>query len=140
MNKVSFRERFRLSLIRAVNARYSIPSWLWASSSAFVGLAVMAISFSGDVRGQRFVDALILGRFWGPLVFICSILAMIGMKKVYFRLVRWTAFANFLLWVFGAIAFYLNGGIWNIVIFVGQMLIFWAYKYLASYVRIHHRV
>jgi hypothetical protein len=60
---------------------------------------------------------------------------MIGMTTGRVNIHRWGAMISFCMWVFGAFAFYLTGGIYNVIIFAAPMLVFWFYKYLASYVR-----
>jgi len=130
----------RRLLTRLINARYSIPSWLWASSSALIGLIALLLSIFTPSVTAYFTDAVALGVLWPPLILISSAVAMYGMATVKFRVVRYASFASFVLWIFGCTAFILTGGVISVMIFGGQILLFWAYKYLASYVRLEDRV
>ena len=132
--------RFRVFLLKLINARYSLPSWLWASSSAFIGLIALLLSIFSPSVTAYFTDAVALGVLWPPFIFISSTLAMYGMATLKFRVVRYASFASFVLWIFGCTAFILTGGVISVMIFGGQILLFWAYKYLASYVRLEDRV
>jgi hypothetical protein len=130
------RDKIRSGLIRFVNAKYSLPSWLWAIASTIVGAAIVAYAIFNPAVLTEFVKYLVLdGWIWGPVLTLGGLIAMIGMAKDWARWVRVGAFSSFCMWIFGSIAFFFTGGIVNVLIFAGPMLVFWAYKYLASYVR-----
>jgi hypothetical protein len=121
-----------------INARYSVPTWLWASSSFISGLVVI-FSFA-QPSIATFVDAVAFGVTWGPMVGIFGLIAMYGMATKNETLVRIGAFASFCLWVAGAVALFITGAGVAVFYFVGQLVLFWAYKYLASFVRYDHRL
>ena len=128
--------RVRRLMIRLVNAKYSVPSWLWAIASTSVGALVLLYSITNPALVAAFVAPLPFhGWVWAPLLTFGGLCAMLGMAKDKSSLVRLGAFVSFLMWIFGALTFYASGGIGNIIIFAGPMLVYWAYKYLASYVR-----
>jgi hypothetical protein len=126
----------RRFMIRLVNAKYSVPSWLWALASTSVGLLILFYAITNPVLIAEFVKPLPFEGFvWGSLLGGAGVVAMLGMGLDKARLVRIGSFLSFCMWIFGAVSFYAAGGIGNIIIFAGPMLIYWAYKYLASYVR-----
>lgn len=123
-------------LYRIVNAKYSLPTWLWVFASFFVGVIVLIYSLTNPALIIEFTKTLPFhGLAWSPLVVIGSLLTMVGMGRANEWLVRKSSILNFCLWVFGAVSFYAAGGIGNVLIFGAPMLIFWAYTYLAAYFR-----
>ena len=129
-------------LKRLINARYSLPSWLWVFVSAFVGAAVSAYALlDPDGEAKPFLDALpFYGKLWGPLLVLFALCSVIGMAKNSRRFVQVGSMGSFCLWIFGSIAFYITGGIVNTVLLAVPLLVFWAYKYLATYVREYTRL
>lgn len=123
-------------LVRFINARFSLPTWLWAFASTAVGLIVFQYSFVKDPAIASFSESLPFGGvLWGGAVAICGVSSMYGMARFSKWPLRFGSMGSFVLWVFGAISFARAGGLANVFIFAGPMLLFWAYKYLATYVR-----
>jgi hypothetical protein len=134
--KESLGDRVRHRMIKIVNAKYSVPSWLWVMASIAVGIVIFLYGLSDPSLIREFTDPLPFnGLVWGGGVALSGVLAGVGMATDATWVVRLGAFVSFSLWIFGAISFYLSGGIANVIIFGGPMLVFWAYKYVASYVR-----
>lgn len=126
-----------LSIIRrGINAKYSVPAWLWVILSFVVGILLTLIAFFDPSSALGFLEALPLsGKLMGPVVAVFSGTAMYGMGKGNPKIVKWSSFICFLAWVFIAFAFFIDGGIITFLIMPLEMLVFWGYKYLASWVR-----
>lgn len=125
-------------LVRLINARYSLPAWLWVFMSFAIAVIVDYYAFAHpyDEEVQPFLQALPWeGKVWAPLLTAAAVSSMIGMAGNRKWPLRVGAFLSFLLWIFGTIAFYITGAAFSIVLISAPMLIFWTYKYLATYVR-----
>lgn len=131
-----------LSTTRSViNAKYSVPTWLWVIASIFVALAITGVAIFDPLSATEFLDALPWGGLLiGPLLTGAGGLTMLGMILNRVKYVKWGSFASFCIWVFVGFAFFTTGGFLNFVILPLPMLCFWAYKYLASYVREHDQI
>lgn len=128
--------KFRRFMLRLVNAKYSLPSWLWAlASTAFAAVILMYLVVNPALVAEFVAPLPFHGWAWAILLAFGGVLAMFGMALDKPKFVRIGSFLSFCMWIFGAITLYISGGIGNIIIFAGPMLIYWAYKYLASYVR-----
>ena len=133
---MSKRDRVRDRLIRIVNAKYSVPSWLFVIASTFVGVVILFYAISNPALIAPVVHYLPWdGLIWSSLMIFGGLLTMAGMARDYYPAVRWGSLLSACMWIFGNITVYLAGGIGNILIFAGPILIFWVYKYVASYVR-----
>lgn len=120
---------------RAVQAKYSVPSWLWVSVSFVTGLLILLIGVFDPLSAVEFLRALPLGGVaFGPMLMAGSLSTMYGMARDIAKYVRFGSFFSFCLWIFASFAF-ATGSILNVFILPLPMLIFWGYKYLASYVR-----
>jgi len=126
-----------LGLIRkGINAKYSLPAWLWVILSAAVGLIVTLIAFFNPAMAVGFFMALPLsGKLIGPAVLLAGVSVMVGMARSKTTYVKWGSFISFCLWVFVGFALFIDGGIISFLLLPLPLLIFWGYKYLASYVR-----
>jgi hypothetical protein len=125
----------RKVLLRFINARYSLPTWLWVLASTFVGFLVFQYSLVKDPEVAQFAEALPFGGIvWGGLLTLAGLSSMIAMARHKNKHMRHASMTSFILWIFGAIAF-AQDGIANVLIFAGPMVLFWAYKYLATFVR-----
>lgn len=123
------------ALDRVVQAKYSVPAWLWVCVSFVVGLLVLGVALFDPGMAVAFLAALPLGGLvFGPALMLFAAMVMYGMATDTPKWVRVGSFASFCLWIFGAFAF-ATGGILNVFLLPLPMLIFWSYKYLASYVR-----
>lgn len=121
---------------KGINAKYSVPAWLWVILSATVGFLLTFIAFLAPGTAMTFLAALPLtGKLLGPVVLGFSGLAMYGMSVNHPRYVKWASFVCFLAWVFLGIAFFIDGGLITFLIMPLWMIVFWAYKYLAAWVR-----
>ena len=136
------RDGIRDKLIAIVNAKYSVPTWLWVICSTAAALIILIGSLTlpaAVVATDPFLQALPLdGTIWGGMLGGAGLLNMYGMKKKKTKLVGYTSFICFLLWIFGGIALTASGA--ANLFFVVPMLTFWAYKYVASFVREHYGV
>lgn len=122
-------------IVRLLNSRYSVGTFLWAIVSLILGLIVAQIAFAGTPNA--FVDALPFdGQLWSVLLTLSSLAAIVGMAKDTERriLVRVGSFASFCLWIFGTISF-ASSGVVFIPIISAPLLIVFAYIYLASLIR-----
>lgn len=125
----------RNKLLSIVNAKYSVPTWLWnLSSTAFATIVLLYTIFSPDALDD-FTSALVLnGTLWSAMLLIACILVGIGMARDRDGLVRLGAMVAFCLWIFGTIGFAGIGGA-NIIIFSAPIMVYYAYIYIASYLR-----
>lgn len=123
-------------VLRLLNARVSIPSWMLAISSAALGYIALFLLLFGSGLGAFGEGLFLSGGIWVPLEIIASTATIIGLivKRATFFL-RWGAFFSFILWVFGCISFAITGNIITSVVVVAPWLIFYAYVYLASFFR-----
>ena len=131
------KENWFLRLMRkGINAKYSVPAWLWAILSVTVGLLVTGIAFFNPAMAAGFFMALPLsGKLVGPLVVLAGVAAMIGMGTGKYSYVKWGSFASFCLWLFVGFALFIDGGVISFLLLPLPLLIFWGYKYLAATVR-----
>lgn len=123
---------------RLINARYSLPAWLWAIVSTLFGVFIFFYVLTDPAEVRNFTGALPFeGYVWSPLVIIAGICAMYGMAKNKIHLIRRSSFTAFMLWLFGDISWIISSddGWVNVFIFGAWMTVFWLYKYLASYAR-----
>lgn len=136
------RDKVRDRLIAIVNAKYSVPTWLWVICSTAAALIILIGSLTlpaAAIAADPFLNALpINGTLWGGALAGAGFTNMYGMKTRRTRLVGYTSFLCFCLWVFGGIALAASG-LANLF-FILPMLAFWAYKYVASFVREHYGV
>lgn len=128
-------ESLRLVLVRLINARFSLPTWLWAFASVAFGYIVFSYALSRDPRIADFASALPFGGVvWGSLLILAGLCSMFSMAFGSKHGQQAGSMGSFILWIFGAISF-AQDGFADVVIFAGPMLVFWAYKYLATFVR-----
>lgn len=126
----------RQRLLAIVNAKYTVPTWLWNISSTALAAVVLLWSLTNPSADlDAFTSSLILnGVLWSALLVFGGILAGIGMAANIPWFVRTGAMLNFCMWIFGTIAFAGAGGV-NVIIFSLPVLIYYAYLYLASFLR-----
>lgn len=121
---------------KAVQAKYSLPAWLWVLVSFLTGVLIVFVAITDPVANAAFLSGLPFGGLlMGPLLALGALVAIVGMAKDRPVLVRYASFASFCFWFFTSFGFYASGGVVNILILPIWMLAFWAYKYLASFVR-----
>ena len=121
---------------RGINAKYSLPTWLWVIVSFIVGVLTTGYAFASPATFVLFLSGLPLnGMFIGPVVVIAGIVTMFGMAKYRPTLVKYGSFASFCAWIPITYAFYIAGGWINVALLPIWMLLFWSYKYLASHIR-----
>lgn len=129
--------RLRNAVLRFLNARVSLPSWLFALSSAGLAWAAMFLLIFGPIGLGAFGAALpFTGWLWAPLLFLSTNATIIGLlftKRVAF--LKYGAFASFLLWIFGALAFIASGQALTAAVVATPWTLFYAYAYLASHFR-----
>ena len=124
-------------MLKVINARYSIPTWLWVFASLALAVIVGIYALIDPDRVAPFLNPLPFdGWIWVPTLVIGSLLTMFGMARNMVKTIRVGAFFSFVMWIFGAISFGLTeGGFANVIIFAAPMLMVYAYIYLATYVR-----
>ena len=120
---------------KAVQAKYSVPAWLWAIASLTVGLLIILVTLFDPASATEFLSSLPFGGLlFGPLTALSAVVAMFGMATDNPRAVRVGSFASFCVWLFVGLAFGATN-VLNVFILPLPMLVFWGYKYLASFVR-----
>lgn len=128
--------KFLSFIRRGINAKYSLPAWLWVLLSFVVGVLVFIIAVTNPATSAAFFAALpFTGILMGPLVAIAAAVAMYGMATGKIKYVKWGSFSSFCLWLFVGFALFMDGGIISFLLLPLPLLVFWAYKYLASWVR-----
>ena len=133
---MSKRGKARERLRRIIDAKYSVPTWLWVLASTGFGAVILFYLLTNPALVVPFTQYLPFhGWSWAPLLTGGGLLTMIGMAKDWVRFVRVGSFLSFTMWIFGSTTLYLTGGVANLIIFAGPMLILWAYTYVASYYR-----
>ena len=134
---VGMREWLSRKILRLINARYSLPTYLWAFVSTAFGAIILLFLYQGDPVVKESLRVLPFdGWAWSSVLTLGGLCAIVGMARYRLQLVRWGAMASFIAWLFGCGVFYKSeGGVANIIIFGAPLLVFWAYKYMASYIR-----
>lgn len=133
----------KLILLRIIEAKYSVSSWLWTGVSTATGLIMASIIQEGVDPGlEKFLDALpfIDPMLWVSLIALSGIALMLGMFIDSDGLVGTSAFVSFACWVFGMITFALLGNVQTIVLLIAPFLIFFAYIFLAAFLRDRNRI
>jgi hypothetical protein len=133
----NYKENKLLALIRkGINARYSVPAWLWVILSFVIGFLIALLAFTSPATSPAFFAALPLsGKLLGPLTALSALVAMYGMGAGKPTVVKWAAMASFLFWLFISFALFIDGGAISVAVIGAPILVFWGYKYLASWVR-----
>lgn len=127
-------------LIRLINAKYSLSTWLWVFASTAMAVAVVLFSITDPPRIAEFASALpFKGTVWGSILIVGGLTTMIGMASDMKWFVRFGSMASCLMWFFGVISF-AQGGVTSVIVFAGPLLILHAYIYLASHVREYPRL
>lgn len=128
---------FRLFILRLLNARVSLPSWMLALSSAALAWAAMFLLFFTAAGLGPFGAALpVTGFLWTPLIFLATTATVVGLVWVRrINFLRYGAFGSFVLWIFGGVAFIASGQALTAGVVILPWLIFYAYIYLASFFR-----
>lgn len=128
----------KLLLLRIIDAKYSVSSWLWTIVSFVTGLIMASIIREGtEPTLEKFLEALPLidPLLWSSSIALAAVALMLGMFIDSDMLVGISAFISFALWVFGMIAFILLGNVQTVVILIIPFLIFFAYIFVAAFVR-----
>lgn len=132
----------KLIVLRIIEAKYSISSWLWAFVSTATGLVFAAAIKDGTGEGlDDFLKVLpvIDPLLWASLIAVTGVVLMLGMLIDSDIMVGISAFTSFVLWVFGALAFVLLGSVATLVILIIPFLLFFAYIFVATFVRDNNR-
>lgn len=127
----------RKHILRFLNARVSLPSWMLALSSAGIAFIILFYFATNPVGLGAFGTALAFnGVIWTLLLCAGTSATILGLIWARFRLLlRWGAFLSFAMWIFGGLAFILAGQAVTTFIVVLPWLLFYAYVYLASFFR-----
>lgn len=123
-------------VLRFLNARVSLPSWMLALSSMGIAYIAAALMLFGPGLEEFGKGLPFEGYMWTPLLCIGTTATVIGLafvKRVF--LLKYGAFLSFLMWIFGGIAFATTGQMITAIIVALPWLIFYAYVYLASFFR-----
>ena len=120
-------------MLNILNAKISLPTYLWVLSSLVI--AVYVIWNIDLVRVTPFAQKLpVDAAVWSISLALGDTLCLIGMMIRHPRIpiVRYAAFLSFLCWLFGNLSFLLTGG-WLIVVWVtGWYNLMYAYLFLAA--------
>lgn len=128
--------RAKNAVLRFLNARVSLPSWMLALSSTALSLIAIGLILFGSGLGTFGAALLFNGALWASLLAIGSTATVIGLiVKRAWLLLRWGAFLSFLMWIFGGLAFILSGQAITTFVVVLPWLLFYMYVYLASHFR-----
>lgn len=120
-------------ILRVINAKYSVPTWLLAIMSWLVAIIILLIAMFDPAQAADFLDQLPAGGFlWAPLLLASTSATMVGMARHWHSLVKNGAGVSFCLWIFGSVAFGVGTGIANVVAFCVPFLIYWFYLALAA--------
>lgn len=127
----------RLLVLRVLNARISVPSWMLALSSAGLAWIAAFLLLFGTIGLGPFGVALpFSGNLWVPLLLLGTNATVYGMvRRKANRALEWGSFLSFIMWVFGGVAFLGSGQAVTFFVVVCPWLIFYAYIYLASHFR-----
>lgn len=124
-------------MLSLINAKYSLPTWLWVMMSGFFAVLVAVLTFTDPELAQPFVRELPFnGWLWTPLTILGSLMVMVGMALDRVTILRAGTFLSFLMWIFGGISFGAQpDGRFNVILIIIPILLVHAYIYLASYYR-----
>lgn len=124
------------AVLRFLNARVSLPSWMLALSSAALGYIALFLLLNGTGLGTFGEGLLFSAIVWVILEIIGSTATIVGlMVRKATLFLRWGAFLSFLMWIFGGVSFAVTGQAITAAVVVAPWLIFYAYVYLASFFR-----
>src|SRR6478752_1093294 len=124
-------DNIRRGMLRLLNARYSISSWLWVSVSTITAFILMLLIQAGTEKGlDQFLASLPFnGVLWSLLLVLAGLTTAVGMAAGWQSAVGVGAFASFCLWVFGAISFATVGAGTTVIILIAPLMIFFAYLF-----------
>jgi hypothetical protein len=129
--------KFRLAILRFLNARISFPSWMLALSSCALAWVALFLLATTDEGLMEFGDALpVDGWFWAGTLAVANTLVIVSFLYVKAeRLMRYSSFVSAMMWVLGGIAFATSGQKLTAVVVALPWFAFYGYVYLASYFR-----
>lgn len=124
--------RIRNGILRVLNARYSVSSWLWVIVSTLAATFMFATIYTGnDAALAAFSEAMPIDeRFWVFMLVVTGLFKMYGMARDSRTAVAIGSFVAFCLWVFGLITFVILGSTQAVVLLILPILIFNAYLFL----------
>ena len=128
---------FRRIVLRVLNARISVPSWMLGLSSALLSWAVLFFMVFNPAEVAPLVAALpFSGWIWVPFLVLGTTATIYGMMR--YKALPWLKFGSFLsfiMWIFGGVAFWASGSALTFWVVVLPWMIFYAYTYLAAHFR-----
>lgn len=120
-------------LLKIINARVSVPSFMWVLSSLVVACYIFHVH--AELALTPFGQKLILGPlYWSVTLVVSDLICLIGMIVLSNKipLVRIGAIVSFMMWVFGNLSIYQVAG-WNLIMAWTVPYIFqYAYMFLAA--------
>lgn len=120
-----------------LNARYTLPVWLWVFVSTATGIFTLYFKIS-DPEEFDYLDGLFPfdGWVWATVMVVGGISALIGMGMHRVWPLRIGAMGSFFAWLYASFTFLDSPQpLTAVVLLSAPMSIFWAYKYMVSYLR-----
>jgi hypothetical protein len=127
----------RHAILRLLNARVSLPSWMFALSACGISYIALYLLYFTPGGLEEFGKALPIDSYvWTVVTVIATTMTVLGLMFTKAPvLLRWGSFASFLAWLMGGFAFATSGQAITAVIVALPWIIFYIYAHLASYFR-----
>lgn len=120
-------------ILRILDARVSVSTWLWAAVSLAVGVIVLLMTAAGSPDIAEFQKALPFeGWVWGASLVAGALTTIYALWKNKRGALRIGSGASLAMWVFGLVSFVLSGEAVSVVIIGLPYLAFFTYLFLAS--------
>lgn len=120
-------------LLKILDAKVSVSTWLWALLSWVTGAIVLLMVAVSSPEIADFQSALpFSGWAWGMALVVGASAVIYGLWKSKRKTVRVGAGISLAMWVFGLVSFILTGEAVSVVIIGLPYLVFFSYLFLAS--------
>ena len=132
---VKKKQRVRGLVLRILNSRFSVASWILNGIGLASGLLLLSILYGPvDNETLRFMAALpfLNAYVWTYALIATAITKLVGMAFGLDRVVHWGAFTAFVLWIFGLTAFIAIGNTATVVLIAAPLVLFNIYLFLAT--------
>jgi hypothetical protein len=127
-------------ILRIINARMSVPTWLMLLQNLMVAMTILLLGIFHPAGLGGFGDILPFGGIlFGSALLAGCLSVMVGMIRKSRDLTKWSSAATLGVWVFGTVLFAATpGGGLNIVLLVAPWMVYFVYMYLAAIFRVKH--